>query len=240
MVLGSVKPAPGRRTSRAPCVRSAIGKPIVRELLVGDLPPPSGIPRVHGLELGGGHAVPVSAVAIVVDEVVSLAIAGGSLLRFDAAGFRGHLCPYGRLLHIAAPTDLLVRLRKDRAGHRVDIAVVVDQPVPPFASLPATPFLIGQPIGLEVEPHGDDGLTGLLPILQSLAHHGLMRRASRTPSGSGPVECPGAPRHGPGDAASPYSPGRPSRSRIRPPRRRASDRDASPSRRADRRCTAGS
>src|SRR5262245_45316270 len=93
------------------------------------LAPPTAVSCVHGRELGGRHAVAVSAVAIVVDEVVSLAIAGRSLLRFDATGFRGNLCPHRRLLHIAAPTYLLVRPRKDLAGHRVDIAVVVDQPV---------------------------------------------------------------------------------------------------------------
>src|SRR4249919_3154886 len=101
-------------------------------------------PGVHPLELVRRDRVSIGATLLIEDEVVPALVAGEALFGLDAPGRSGDFSPYRRLLHIYAWTDLAIRPSKRHAVHRVDITLVVDDPVARLTALDGAPFLVGE------------------------------------------------------------------------------------------------
>ena len=88
----------------------------------------------------------------------------------EAAGLGGELRPDRRRLQVLPGRDLAVGPRERLGIDRVDVAVVVDQPVAALAALFGPPLPVDEARGVEREPHGDHELVGLLAVAQARAH----------------------------------------------------------------------
>src|SRR5262249_6203186 len=121
---------------------------------------------VHRLELVGRHRVRVTSVFLVEHQVIPAAVVGHTLLRLDATRFPSHLRPHRSDLHVRTGADLPIGALENFAIHRVDVTIVVDDPVAGLASLDGAPLLILEAGGVKGEFHGHNRLIGALHVLE--------------------------------------------------------------------------
>jgi hypothetical protein len=98
--------------------------------------------------------------------IVGFPLPGG-----DAAGFCGHLGPHWRCFNVAAGTDTTVGPGEHLGIHRIDIPLIVHDPVAALAPLLAPPFPVGETIGIEVELNSNHGAIGSLSITAAGSHN---------------------------------------------------------------------
>jgi hypothetical protein len=113
----------------------------------------------------------IGPVGLIRDDVVTGLVSGHAFFGVDRAGRGRFLGPHRRGLQVSAwilrAIDGLVRLRKHVGINRIDIAVVVDQPVVLLRVLLCAPLPVEETVGIERQLNSRDGAVGISDVLPS-------------------------------------------------------------------------
>ena len=99
------------------------------------------------------HCIAVFTVGSIEHEIVAGEIRGGSFLGLNRARFGGHFRPNRGHLFVQSWRDHLVGTLERFCVNRVDVALIVYEPVPSFAALGATPFKVREAVRIEVQTY---------------------------------------------------------------------------------------
>jgi hypothetical protein len=99
------------------------------------------------------HCIAVLTVGSIEHEIVAGEICGGSFLGLNRARFVGHFRPNRSDLFVQSCRDHLVGTLERFCVNRVDVSLIVYEPVPSFAALGATPFQVREPVRIEVQAY---------------------------------------------------------------------------------------
>jgi hypothetical protein len=99
------------------------------------------------------HCISVFTVGSIEHEIVSGEIRGGPFLGLNRARFDGHFRPNRSDLFVQSWRDHLVGMLEHFCVNRVDVSLIVYEPVASFAALGATPFLVREPVCIEVQAY---------------------------------------------------------------------------------------
>src|SRR5262249_34447581 len=113
------------------------------------------------------HCIAVCAVGSIEHEIVASEIRGGAFLGLNRTRFGGHFRPNRSDLFVQSWRDHLVGTLERLSVNRVDVSLIVYEPVPSLAALGATPFQVREPVRIEVQAYrGYEG-----PLFPSVLPH---------------------------------------------------------------------
>ena len=105
---------------------------------------------VDRFELAGANTETISPVFVKGYKVISNVVIGFSLFCFYFASSASHLGPYWCTLNIHTRFDHAIGFLKHFPINRVDISLVVDDPVTLFAPLFGSPLIVGESRGVQI------------------------------------------------------------------------------------------
>src|SRR5215471_7255297 len=113
------------------------------------------------------HCIAVCTVGSIEHEIVASEIRGGSFLGLNRTRFGGHFRPNRSDLFVQSWGDHLVGTGERLSLNRVDVSLIVYEPVPSLAALGAAPFQVREPVRIKVQAYrGHEG-----PLFPSVLPH---------------------------------------------------------------------